>query len=203
MLKIHQIVNEYQHSCTYILYEDGCEYVWLVDCGSAVDEVKCWIKVNKKTLQGIFLTHSHDDHTFGLRKLLPLMPNIPIYLSAHEGIKCVQDIRLNLSKYTSEPFQVFSDHFVELKDGEKVQLFQDAEIKALQADGHSQDSIVYRVGQCLFTGDAYIPSLPVVTKLPGADKKRAAESLEMIKKLIARERLTVLAGHSINENRYK
>ena len=198
MLKIHQIVNNYQHSCTYILYEEECEYVWLVDCGSGIDMVEGWLRANKKKLKGVFLTHCHDDHTLGLRRLLQSKPTIPIYLSAHEGIKSVQDIRLNLSKYTSEPFQVFSEHFVELKDGEKVLLFQDTELTAVQADGHSPDSIVYRVGQWLFTGDAYIPPLSVVTKLPGADKKRAAESLEMIKSLIENENLIIQAGHSIN-----
>ncbi len=198
MLKVHRIVNDYQYSCTYILYEEDCEYVWLVDCGSAIDDVNDWLKANHKELKGVFLTHSHDDHTYGLRRLLRIMPSIPIYLSAHEGIKCVQDIRMNLSKYTSEPFQVFSDYFVELKDGEKVRLFKDVELTAIQADGHSPDTIIYKAGNWLFTGDAYIPSLPVVTKLPGADKKRAAESLEMIKELVEKEKLKIQAGHSIN-----
>lgn len=197
MIKVHQIVNDYQHSCTYILYEEDCEYVWLVDCGSAIDEVDIWLENNQKRIKGVFLTHSHDDHTFGLRKLLLSMPSIPIYLSAHEGVICVQDIRLNLSKYTSEPFQLISDHFVELKDGEKVLLFPDAELTAILADGHSPDSMVYKVKNYLFTGDAYIPTLAVVTKLPGADKKKAAESMEMIKNLIETEQLIVFAGHEI------
>ena len=198
MLQVHQIVNDYQHSCTYILYEEDCEYVWLVDCGSAIDIVEDWLQINNKQLKGVFLTHSHDDHTFGLRRLLRLMPDIPIYLSAKEGIKCVQDIRLNLTKYTSEPYQVFSNHFVELKDGDKVKLFPNVKLIAIQADGHSPDSIIYKVGKWLFTGDAYIPPLAVVTKLPGADKLRAAESLGMIKELVEREKLIIQAGHSIN-----
>lgn len=201
MLKVHQIVNDYQHSCTYILYEEDCEYVWLVDCGSAIDDVNDWLNSNQKELKGVFLTHSHDDHIFGLRRLLLAMPSIPIYLSAHEGVKCVQDIRLNLSKYTSEPFQVFSDYFVELKDGETFSLYPNVEMKAIQADGHSPDSMVYCAGSYLFTGDAYIPPLPVVTKLPGADKKKAAKSLEMIKRLVVNNKLTVLPGHDINWNK--
>ena len=200
MLQIHRIVNDYQHSCTYILYEEDCEYAWLVDCGGA-DAVEKWLKANRKSLKGVFLTHCHDDHIYGLRRLVKELPNLLVCLSAHDGIKGVQDIRLNLSKYTSEPFQLFSDHFLELKDGEKVTLFPDVEMTAIQADGHSPDSMVYRVESYLLTGDAYIPPLPVVTKLPGADKKRAAESLEMIKKLVENEKLTVLPGHDINWNK--
>lgn len=200
MLQIHRIVNDYQHSCTYILYEEDCEYAWLVDCGGA-DAVEKWLKANRKSLKGVFLTHCHDDHIYGLRHLVKELPNLIVCLSAHDGIKGVQDIRLNLSKYTSKPFQLFSDNFLELKDGETVTLFPDVEMTPIQADGHSPDSMVYRVENYLLTGDAYIPPLPVVTKLPGADKKRAAESLEMIKKLIEIEKLTVLPGHDINWNK--
>lgn len=201
MLKVHQIVNSYQHSCTYILYEEDCEYVWLVDCGNDFGEVTKWLKNNKKTLKGVFLTHCHNDHTMGLMGLLIEMPELVVCLSAHEGIKSVQDIRLNLSKYTSEPYRVYSSHFVELSDGERIELFPEIELIALQADGHSQDSMVYKIDKCLFTGDAYIPTLDVVTKLPGADKKRAEESLRMIEKLIEEEQLIVHPGHYINTNK--
>ena len=198
MLRVHQIVNGFQHSCTYILYEDCCKHAWLVDCGSALDKVEDWFKTNNKELAGVFLTHSHDDHICGLRHLLISRPDIPIYLSSNEGIKCVQDVRLNLSKYTSDPFRLFSKHFVELRDGEIVKLFPNIELTAIHADGHSPDSIIYKVGDWLFTGDAYIPPLPVVTKLPGADNKRAAESLEMIKQIVENGNLIIQAGHSID-----
>ena len=197
MLKTCQIVNDYQHSCTYILYEDECDYVWLVDCGDA-ESVERWLSIHGKTLKGVFLTHCHDDHTFGLRRLLKEMPALLVFLSAHKGVECVQDTRLNLSKFTPEPFQIFTDHFVELKNGEEVTLFPDTELTAIQVDGHSPDSMAYRIGTFIFTGDAYIPPLEVVTKLPGADKERAAASLAMIKMLVETEKLTVLPGHEIN-----
>ena len=122
MLKVHQIVNSYQHSCTYILYQEDCEHVWLVDCGGA-EAVESWLRDNKKRLKGVFLTHCHNDHTNGLREIIKLFPDVKVCLSAHEGIKCVQDIRLNLSKYTPEPFQIFSDYFVEGKGREYVAIF--------------------------------------------------------------------------------
>ena len=202
MLQIHKIVNDYQHSCTYILYEEDCEYAWLVDCGDAAP-VEQWLREHQKIIKGVFLTHCHDDHIYGLRTLVKSKPDLLVCLSAHEGIKCVQDIRMNLSKYTSTPFQLFSEHFVELSDGEKVEIFPGIELTCIQADGHSPDSIIYQVGNYLFTGDAYIPPLPVVTKLPGADKKRAAECLEMIKELTEKNNLTICAGHSINQTQYR
>lgn len=202
MIQIHQITNDYQHSRTYILFQEDCEYVWLVDCGDAVP-VERWLREHNKELKGVFLTHCHDDHIFGLRILLKDKPTMLVCLSAHEGVKCVQDIRMNLSKYTSAPFQLLTEHFIELSNGETYEIFPNEEIIAIQADGHSPDSMIYQVNNYLFTGDAFIPPLPVVTKLPGADKKRAAESLEMIKTLVAENNLTICAGHSINETQYK
>lgn len=198
MIQIRQIVNEYQHSCTYILYNDDCEFAWLIDCGSDIQKVLEWLKTNDKRLRGIFLTHCHDDHICGLRQLLIEHPCVPIYLSAHEGVMCVQDIRMNLTKYTSTPFRVISDYFVELEDKAKVSIFNDVELIAYLADGHSLDSMVYRVGDNLFTGDAYIPPLKVVTRLPGADKARAVQSLKMIQELIVNDNLNVLPGHDIS-----
>lgn len=200
MLRIHRIINNYQHSCTYILFEDEDEYAWIVDCGDS-EPVKDWLNENGKILKGVFLTHSHDDHTFGLRQLLKQMPDLTVFLSAHDGIKCVQSPRMNLSKYTSSPFVLPNDHLVELKDGEDVELFTDIDMTAIQADGHSPDSMIYKVGGFLFTGDAYIPPLPVVTKLPGGEKNRAEESREMIINLVEKESLTVLSGHFIDNNK--
>ena len=83
-MEVHRIINNYQHSCTYILYENGCCYVWLVDCGSEVAKVIEWLHTNNKTIHGVFLTHCHDDHICGLKQILKDNPKIPIYLSAHK-----------------------------------------------------------------------------------------------------------------------
>lgn len=196
-MEVQRIVNNYQHSCTYILYKKGYGHVWLVDCGSDVAKVLEWLHNNNKSIKGVFLTHCHDDHICGLKKLLEDNPDIPIYLSAHDGIRCVQDIRLNLTKYTSEPFQLISDYFVEMKEGDEIELFDGVFLTAYQTDGHSIDSMVYKVDNLLFTGDAYIPPLKVVTKLPGADKTMAEESLKKILTLIDLSKLTVYAGHTL------
>lgn len=196
MLQYYRIVNSYQHSCTYILYQEQAEHAWLVDCGD-YHEVKAWLTKYQKRIDGVFLTHGHDDHIYGLRSLIEELPETPIYLSANGGIRCLHDIRLNLTKYTERSFIIDSDHFVELNDGVKVELFDGVNMTCYQTVGHTDDSMVYMVEGYLLTGDAYIPPLPVVTKLPGANKERAAESLERIKSIVEEYHLTVLAGHSI------
>ena len=75
----------------------------------------------------------------------------------------------------------------------------DTLLRVLKTDGHSPDSLSFRVNDMLFTGDAYIPPLPVVTKLPGANKPIAQQSLERIIRLIEKESLTVMPGHYSHE----
>ena len=53
--------------------------------------------------------------------------------------------------------------------------------------------VTFAVGEYLFTGDAYIPGVKVVTILPGGDKRTAAASVERIKQLA--EGRVVCPGH--------
>lgn len=62
-----------------------------------------------------------------------------------------------------------------------------------ETPGHNPSCLTFEVGDCLFTGDAYIPDTPVVTVLPHADKAKARESVERILKLA--EGKTVMPGH--------
>lgn len=196
MLNVQQIVNSYQHSCTYVISHEGSTFIWLIDCGD-YNVVKDWAKANKKVIAGVFLTHGHFDHIYGLKDLISDYPQTPIYLSAHGGVECLKNPRLNISRFTSTPLVINSNYFNELKDGDVVNLYDDTDLKGHQTEGHSPDSIVFEVDKFLFTGDAYIPSLDVVTQLPGGNKQLAQISVDMIKKLIKEKSMTVMPGHFV------
>lgn len=195
-INVIQIVNRKQSSCSYILYEDSSVDVWLVDCGD-YHRIKEWLAENKKRIAGVFLTHTHWDHMYGLKELLAEEPMTLILLSSNEGLKNLADIRLNLTKFTPAPFIIEPNNYKELVDGEIIPIFKDCNLIALYTIGHSQDSVSFKADKYLFTGDAYIPSLEVVTKLPGGDKNKAFESLERIMKMIEKEGLEVLPGHKV------
>ncbi len=195
-IKVIQIVNSKQSSCSYILYEDSSVDVWLIDCGD-YNRIKEWLAENKKRIAGVFLTHSHWDHMYGLRVLLEEEPETLILLSSNDGLNCLADMRLNLTKFTPEPYIIKPTNCIELSDGDRIQIFKDADLTAFTTAGHSPDSITFKTGNYIFTGDAYIPSLEVVTKLPGGDKKKASESLNRIMEMIGVYGLEVMPGHYV------
>lgn len=68
-IKIHQIVNSVFTSNTFVLSnEQGLAY--LVDIG----DFKSILQLGIKEIKGVFLTHVHYDHIYGLRELLDRYP---------------------------------------------------------------------------------------------------------------------------------
>ena len=197
-IKCLEIKNDFRYSCTYILYTLDSPRVWLIDCGDS-DKILAWINQNHKELAGIFLTHCHIDHIYGVNKMTEAFPKAYVYLAKETGTKGVRDLRLNLTKYMEEPYVVETENLVEVDECDEVTLFDDTALRVLKTDGHSPDSLSFRVNEMLFTGDAYIPPLPVVTKLPGANKLIAQQSLERIISLVEKESLTIMPGHYSHE----
>ena len=63
-----------------------------------------------------------------------------------------------------------------------------------ETPGHNHGSLCFLIEHFLFTGDSYIPQIPVVTKLKGGDRHVNANSLGLIFSIIKSE--TILCpGH--------
>lgn len=193
------IDNDYRFSRTYILYKEDSIETWLVDCGDASKIIK-WLNKNQKRLSGIFLTHCHIDHIYGVNEMMDVYPDAKIYVAKGTGLKGVKDLRLNLTRFMEEPYIVETNNLVEVDEGDEISIFDDTLLKVLKTDGHSPDSLSFLVNRRLFTGDAYIPGVRVVAKLPGANKSQAQVSLERIQKLAQDNSLEVMPGHYHNEN---
>ena len=69
-MNITRIENELLQSATYLF--DG----YLVDCG---DSEKIIEALGDKELKGIFLTHCHQDHTYGIGRVLNRYPQAKVY----------------------------------------------------------------------------------------------------------------------------
>ena len=127
-------------------------------------------------------------------------PDANVYVAKETGLRGVRDLRLNLTKFMEESYMVETNNLVEVDEGDELDIFPDTKLKVLKTDGHSPDSLSYLVDSMLFTGDAYIPGVRVVTKLPGANKPQAQISLERIQKVVQDNSLEVMPGHYHNEN---
>ena len=65
--------------------------------------------------------------------------------------------------------------------------------------GHDPSCLAFRIDDVLYTGDAYIPGVKVVTTFPRSNKQQAAESLERLQQLEA-SGLKVLPGHWVGND---
>ncbi|MER2063361.1 MAG: hydroxyacylglutathione hydrolase [Alkalibacterium sp.] len=74
-MTIHPI-NALTDNYIWIIEENSSTVV--VDPGEAEDVIQ-YLESSERHLAGILLTHSHDDHTAGVNKLLARFPDTPVY----------------------------------------------------------------------------------------------------------------------------
>ena len=121
MLKIHRIINTLFSSNTYVLYEEESSSAWLVDCGDVAPIIH-WCEENRKIIEGVFLTHCHFDHIYGLNELYAYNPLLKVYTSSNGAVALVSP-RFNLSLYHEQPFIYVGQCFI-LQDEDKLLPFK-------------------------------------------------------------------------------
>lgn len=194
MLQIKEIINSIFTSKTYILYRKGEKKSWLVDIGDVLPVVT-FLREKELILEGLFLTHAHFDHIYGLPGLMNYYPQCKIYVTEYAK-KALASDKLNMSRYHESPIRYNRDNVVIVHEGDEIELFKgEPKMYFYETPGHNPGSLTMVLGEYIFTGDAYIPGVKVVTNLPGGDKSLAASSIERIK--ILAEGKTVLPGHQI------
>ena len=192
MIQIYDITNTIFTSKTYILSKIGCYKAWLVDIGD-IDPVLEYLGENKLVVSGVFITHSHFDHIYGLPELVNHFPECKVYVTeyAKEGLASE---KMNMSKYHEVPLSYEGDNVVVVHEGEYLELFEkEPYLQFYETPGHNPGCLTMVIGGLIFTGDAYIPGIGVNTIPPKSNKEQAKESLERILKLA--EGKTVLSGH--------
>ena len=196
MLQVSNIVNTIFTSRTYILSLGGSTEFWLVDCGDVQPLLERMRSIAGKgfTVKGVLLTHAHYDHIYGLPQLTVLYPQLKVYTN-EAGKRALMDVRMNMSKYHDDPICYSEDNVVLCDEGTKITLFAGVSAKVYATPGHNPSCLCYEVGDYLFTGDAYIPGVKVVTSLPGGDKTKATSSIGRI--LILAEGKIVCQGHEM------
>ena len=195
MVKLVHVVNSVFTSKTYFLTQEGNPSVWLVDCGDVPPIVDMLSSMGGAfIIKGVLLTHVHYDHIYGLPRLTEKFPSLRVYTNEY-GKNALTDIRLNYSKYHNDPIEYESENVVTCDEGTMIELFDGVQAKEYHTPGHNPSCLTYEVGDYLFTGDAYIPGIKVVTTFKGGDKVKAAESVERILQLA--EGKVVCPGHKV------
>jgi hydroxyacylglutathione hydrolase len=194
ILQIKQIISALFKSNTYILSTINSCDVWLVDVGNIEDVIK--ELPDKASIAGVFLTHTHLDHIFGINKLVDLFPDCTVFTSEF-GKESLYSSKLNLSYYHDYPIVFKGSKIHVLKETINIKIFNNYFIEVIETPGHNPGCLTYVIGDNIFTGDSYIPGYKVVTKLKGGDKNQSELSLLKIGERI-KESTTIYPGHGDN-----
>lgn len=190
MLQVKQIVNSIFTSNTYVLFDDDYDYCWLVDIGDfnkVADVLPPGVEI-----RGVFLTHSHFDHIYGLNALHEAFSQSKVYTSAY-GREALYNEKKNFSLYHETSFVYKGKDVSVMAEGDKVEIYPGLSLTAFATPGHCPSCLTYGVGNSLFTGDSYIPGVKVVTKLRNGDRLQSQESINRILQLA--EGKTICPGH--------
>ena len=189
-------IDRFEHieftSNTYLIrHKVFHENVYLIDIGNS-QEVLDALTADQK-VKGIFLTHAHFDHICGINKIIEEFPECIVYCSeyAYEGLLSE---KLNLSFYHLQPL-VFKGEYVNiLHGGMSMELFTNCHLRVIETVGHNKGSLSFVIKKGIFTGDALIPGIPVVTKLKSGNKNDAKKSVQIIHQLLESEQV-IYPGH--------
>ncbi len=186
---VKKYIFERSNSNTYLLQLAKSTRVWLFDLG-AFDKV--WNALDSRAeIAGVFLTHYHYDHIYGINKLHRFFPDCPIYAS-EITLAGLKNPKVNLSFYHEDPVTYIGNNGV-VPDRMEMEVENNC-LHILPTPGHNPGHWAYRLGKYLFTGDAYIPGVNVVTKLKGGNKQQSLASLRLIRQSLQRD--TILCpGH--------
>lgn len=196
-MEVYIIINEILQSCTYILSKDGEAGVYLVDCGTPAS-ILSYLEKKEKYVKGVFLTHAHYDHIYGLNDLIERYPDLDVYASEKTFVG-LGDSDLNMSYlYTDDDFEVRirKEHSVIVRDKTQTTILGET-VECIATPGHDVDCMSYVVGESLFTGDSFNPNSPVFTKWRNSDADLAIKNEAMLSHLIAEKGLSVYPGHNI------
>lgn len=194
MIQVKEFVNSIFTSKTYILYKERCGSAWIVDIGD-IEPVLAFLKDFRLEVAGVFITHGHFDHIYGLPALIERFPACNVYTSEY-GKESLASDKLNMSRYHESPMRYEGDNVVVVHEEDELRLFEDEPSMVFyETPGHNPGCLSMVVGDILFTGDAYIPGVKVSTQLPHADKKMAQQSLFRILQLV--EGKKVFPGHKV------
>ena len=187
------ITNKVFNSRTYIISSEAADRVWLVDCGDieAVSERR-----GEQAIEGVLLTHTHSAHIYGLEALVERFPDVKIFTNTY-GVEALKSPKLNISRYHPESPDIVFDkpkNTCMVGEGDTIERLGET-VTVYETGGHDPSCLCYRIGNRLFTGDAYIPGVKVFTGFPCSNRQQAQQSVGRILQLS--ENCLVMPGHTV------
>jgi glyoxylase-like metal-dependent hydrolase (beta-lactamase superfamily II) len=194
-MQVQQFVNSIFTSNTYLINFDDNKIAWCIDPGDSAPLLE-WLSNNNQSLNGIFLTHAHFDHIYGINDLLAVFPEIPIYVS-ESGAEALVNDKLNGSRYSEMPFVVKYNRIEIVGEDSRIELAENRIMEVWTTPGHTCDSISFYTPGMVFTGDALIPGIKTRTKTKTGNKEQSTKSIHKILSRIHEDTI-IYPGHKEN-----
>lgn len=167
-MKIRRFVEGPVMTNMYVVSDENNEG-FLVDCAYPSERVKQYIEDNNITISFIIQTHTHFDHVLGLEYFKGLY-GVKVYASEDsKEIANDKDYNLAYSYDVNVPIDKY------LKDGE---VFSKYNILAIKTPGHTMDSMSYKIGDVLFSGDTLFRESIGRTDFPGGNYNQIIDSIK-------------------------
>jgi hydroxyacylglutathione hydrolase len=195
MLKIKPFVFSPVQENTYLLYNEFNQCV-IIDPGCYFDAEKeqlvGFIKQNGLTPIMLLNTHCHLDHVFG-NKFVSETYQLTLHL--HEKEKPVLEFAPTSGLMWNLPFDNYTGSFNFLKEGDGIQIGQDA-LLVTEAPGHSPGHICFYCKEQNFIigGDVLFQRSIGRTDLPGGDHQTLLNSIRQ-KLFVLPDATVVYSGH--------
>lgn len=180
-------------SCSYIIWEEGQEDCFLIDCGDAKGIID-YFESHSIQPKGIFITHCHYDHIYGINDVVSKYPECRVY-GSEDTLEGLYDAKVNISFYFGHPLVISSFvQCVQISAETRMDVLG-CKLHILETPGHDSGCLCYQYQNFLFTGDSYIPFSPVFSKWKRSNKDIAIQQEQKIKEYVATYHLDVLCGH--------
>lgn len=163
--------KEVDNSC--IVIDPGA-----ADCKEYVD----YIEQNKFAPSYMIITHRHFDHFAGANFIRKRYPSVKLVCGKGCN-EAIQNPRLNCSRYMNDHKEIILEAADKIFEGRQSLVWNGHYVDFVPTPGHTSDSVSVIIDNNIFTGDALLRDIPVVTKLPSGDKEQQMETEAFINSL--------------------
>lgn len=179
----HKELGPVQANC-YVVRDGG--HALIIDPGGSFPEVRTFVDGDQ--VDAVLLTHAHFDHIGGLDELLKIYP-VPVYVYPSE-VNALADPQANVS-------ESFYAHIVSYAKAEPIteghHQIGHFDVDVIHTPGHSEGSVVYLIGDAMFSGDTLFQGSVGRVDLPGGSYREMEASLLKLKAL--KKNYHVYPGH--------
>lgn len=150
---------------TYIVVNKNTRKCVIIDPSWEINKIIDLIDDKRLFPYAILLTHSHYDHTNLVNQLITLYNNIKVFIS---------DVEASFYNFNAKNLYAIPDHTILQMD--------DVSIYCYITSGHTKGSMIYNIGNNIYTGDTIFTEGCGMCNSKGGSSREMFHSVQFLKK---------------------